>query len=244
MTFKESFNIAGLPTTWGNPAVQGFRGERRRAYCLPGKRRRCRHTRQRQCAVGARVTGKAITTSTERLTIPGTSPYPRGSSGGSAAALAAGFGPLSLARTLVDRCACQHTLRRLRAQADAGSGAWSRTHAAAGPAIGATTAILPSSARWPEALPILRLALDVVAGPDEERAGIGYRLALPPLGMRILRTFVSSSSTRTRSCQHDSAVRTAFERCRSDLSRLVSKSQAPVHCFRTWPILARLYMRL
>src|SRR5436305_2888147 len=29
----------------------------------------------------------------------------------------------------------------------------------------------------------LALALDVVAGPDEEREGLGYRLALPPRGL-------------------------------------------------------------
>jgi YjgF/chorismate_mutase-like, putative endoribonuclease/Amidase len=35
----------------------------------------------------------------------------------------------------------------------------------------------------------LALALDVVAGPDEEHAGIGYRLALPPARHNNLKSF-------------------------------------------------------
>jgi Amidase len=49
MTFKEAFNIAGLPTTWGFPQFR-LRTARRRAHCCPGEERGCRHTRQDQSA--------------------------------------------------------------------------------------------------------------------------------------------------------------------------------------------------
>ena len=96
VTIKESYNVAGLPTTWGIPAFKDFvAGEDALAVT-------------RLKAAGAVVLGKtnvplglgdwqsyndihgATHNPWDRTRTPG------GSSGGSAAALAAGFGPLSL----------------------------------------------------------------------------------------------------------------------------------------------------
>jgi amidase len=96
MTVKESFNVAGLPTTWGIPEAKGFRA---RDDALIVSRVR---------AAGAVILGKTNVPlvlgdwqSYNAIYGVTRNPWdlertPGGSSGGSAAALAAGFGPLSL----------------------------------------------------------------------------------------------------------------------------------------------------
>jgi amidase len=95
MTIKEAFNVAGLPTTWGSPQFAHFVPE---DDALVVSRLR---------SAGAIVLGKtnvplALADFQSYNEIYGTTnnPWdfgrsPGGSSGGSAAALAAGFGPLS-----------------------------------------------------------------------------------------------------------------------------------------------------
>ena len=90
VTVKESYNVAGLPTTWGSPAARDSRPPKTRYWS------------SRLKAAGAVIVGKtnvplmlgdwqATTKSTARPTIPRISARtPGGSSGGSAAALAAG----------------------------------------------------------------------------------------------------------------------------------------------------------
>ena len=96
ITIKESFNVAGLPTTWGIAAAKGF---------VPQEDAL---TVARLKGAGAVVLGKTnvplmLADWQSFNDIYGTTnnPWdlartPGGSSGGSAAALAAGFGPLSL----------------------------------------------------------------------------------------------------------------------------------------------------
>ena len=91
MTVKESFNVAGLPTTWGIPAFKDWRPTE---DAVPV---------QRLKAAGAVIIGKTnapVALADWQTTNPiyGTTnnPYdvartPGGSSGGSAAALAAGY---------------------------------------------------------------------------------------------------------------------------------------------------------
>ena len=97
MTVKESYNIAGLPTTWGIPEQKDFVAERRRAV-----------DRRASRTPAASILGKTnvplgLGDWQSYNDIYGTTnnPYdlgrtPGGSSGGSSAALAAGYGPLSL----------------------------------------------------------------------------------------------------------------------------------------------------
>ena len=54
MTVKESYNVAGLPTTWGIPAQKDFIADGRRAADLARQGRRRRHPRQDQRAARAR----------------------------------------------------------------------------------------------------------------------------------------------------------------------------------------------
>jgi amidase len=96
MTVKESFNIAGLPTTWGFPRNKEF---------VPHEDAL---SVERVKAAGAVILGKTNVPvalgdwqSYNDIYGPTANPWdlsrtPGGSSGGSAAALAAGYGPLSL----------------------------------------------------------------------------------------------------------------------------------------------------
>ena len=96
MTIKESFNLTGAPTTWGFPEARDYRPAEDALIVSRVK------------AAGAVVLGKtnvpvALGDWQSYNAIYGVTnnPYdlsarPGGSSGGSAAALAAGFGPLSL----------------------------------------------------------------------------------------------------------------------------------------------------
>ena len=54
MTVKESYNVAGLPTTWGIPAQKDFTPTGRRAVDHPRQGRRRRDPRQDQRAARAR----------------------------------------------------------------------------------------------------------------------------------------------------------------------------------------------
>ena len=96
MTIKESFNIVGLPTTWGIPKFKDFRPTQDAVAVVRLK------------AAGALILGKTNVPlelgdwqSYNEIYGTTNNPWdlartPGGSSGGSAAALAAGFGPLSV----------------------------------------------------------------------------------------------------------------------------------------------------
>src|SRR3954452_6961360 len=178
MTVKESFNVAGLPTTWGfvdsnwRPDVDAL-------------------AVQRLKAAGAIVIGK--TNVPAQLTdwqsyngIYGTtnnpwdlSRTPGGSSGGSAAALAAGFVPLELG-------------------SDIGGSLRAPAHFCGVFSHKPTLDLVPQRSSGPPQIPAvpvrgdlavygpmarsgadLALELEVLAGPDELMEGVGYKLALP-----------------------------------------------------------------
>lgn len=189
MTVKESFNIAGLPTSWGDPQFRRFMPKEDALVISRAKN------------AGVVVLGKTnvplmLSDWQSYNDIYGTTnnPWnlgltPGGSSGGSAAALASGFGPLSLGSDLggslrapAHYCgvyAHKPTLGLvpLRGQVPPGAPPWPHESdlAVVGPMTRSATD--------------LALALDVIAGPDEERAGIGYRLALRPARHENLKSF-------------------------------------------------------
>ena len=179
MTVKESFNVAGLPTTWGVPDVQGLDSARRT------------RSRSRACkAAGAVILGKTnvpflLGDWQSYNDIYGTTnnPWdlgrtPGGSSGGSSAALAAGFGPLSLGsdiggslRTPAHYCgvyAHKPTLSLVPPRGHRVPGTVLRVERSGrGRADGAQRR---RSRVWRST---------ITAGPDQARDGIAYRLALP-----------------------------------------------------------------
>ena len=189
LTAKESYNIAGLPTTWGIPQQKDF---------VPGEDALA-ITRVKDA--GGVILGKTnvplgLGDWQSYNDIYGTTnnPYnlgrtPGGSSGGSAAALAAGYGALSLGSDIGGS---------LRAPAfHCGVYAHKPTFNLV-PVRGHTPPPFPP-------LPIdrdmavvgpmargaadLSLLLDVMAGPDPLEAGVAYRLSLPPPRHSELKSF-------------------------------------------------------
>ena len=179
MTVKESFHVAGLPTTWGMPAFKDHVPDADAVAVARVK------------SAGAVVLGKTnvplgLGDMQSYNDIYGTTrnPWnpervPGGSSGGSAAALAAGFGALSLG-------------------SDIGGSLRNPAHYCGVYAHKPTFGLLPARGHTPPPLPALptatdlgvigpmartaadlSLLLDILAEPDELTLGAAYRLALP-----------------------------------------------------------------
>jgi amidase len=181
MTVKESFNVTGLPTTWG---VAGAGGALPQHDAVAVARLK---------ASGAVIIGKTnVSTyladwqSVNAVYGRTQNPWdlqrtPGGSSGGAAAALAAGFVPLEVGSDLfgslrVPAHCCgvfshkpTHGLIPLRGHAPPGTPELS---------VG-TDADLVVVGPLARSANDLMLALDVLAGPDDAQA-TGYRLELPP----------------------------------------------------------------
>ncbi len=180
VTVKECYDVAGLPTTWGMPPHRDF---------LPAADA---VQVSRLKGAGAVVLGKTnvplglqdIQSFNE---IYGTTTNPRdpgrtsgGSSGGSAAALASGFGALSIGsdiagslRTPAHFCGVYAHKPTLGLVASRGMVAPSE------PAlpVDLDLAVVGPMARSARDLTLL---LDVMAGPDPLTHGVAHRLALPP----------------------------------------------------------------
>jgi amidase len=179
MTVKEQFNIAGLPTTWGNPKFKDWRPD---ADALAV---------QRLKAAGAIILAKtnvpvnlADWQSYNEVYGTTNNPWdltrtPGGSSGGAAAALTAGFVPLELGSDIGGS---------LRAPAHFCGVFSHKPSLDLVPQRGALppqTPVIPVRSDLAVIGPMARSAADlalelsVVAGPDELMDGIGYKLALP-----------------------------------------------------------------
>ena len=244
MLVKESFNVTGLPTTWGIPTAKDWIAKDDAVAVARLK------------AAGAVILGKTnvpfvladwqsyneIYGTTNNPWDPGRTPG--GSSGGSAAALAAGFGSLSIGsdiggslRVPAHYCGvCAHKptlgLVPLRGQTPPGFPALPREIdlAVAGP--------MARSAGD------LALALDVIAGPDEISGGVAYRLALPAPRHHELKGFRVLVIDTHPLLPTATTVSNALDRL---AQRLV---KAGVKVGRESPLLpdlansARLYMRL
>jgi amidase len=188
MTVKESFNVAGLPTSWGIPEYHGKLAEKN-ALAV-----------DRLLDAGAVIFGKtnvpirlgewqSFNANYGRTNNPwdlGTSPG--GSSGGAAAAIAAGLTGLELGsdiggsvRQPAHACGTfghkpTHALLPLYG------------HALAENAAGTDISVIGPLARSADDL---RLALDVVAGPDEAETAMRFHLPDPRVpGLRGLRVAV------------------------------------------------------
>ncbi|MCX5214461.1 amidase [Kitasatospora sp. NBC_00240] len=189
VTVKESYNIAGLPTTWGMPQHRDYVPTEDAVQV------------SRLKSAGAVVLGKTnvplglqdIQSFNE---VYGTTNNPwdhgrtsGGSSGGSAAALACGFGALSIGSDLAGS---------LRTPAHF-CGVYAHKSTLG---LAATRGMVPPSApAWPVDLdpavvgPMARgardltLLLDVMAGPDPLTLGVAHHLRLPPARHERLRDF-------------------------------------------------------
>jgi amidase len=180
VTIKESYNVAGLRTTWGIPAFKDFVAQEDALAVARLK------------SAGVVILGKTnvplalgdwqsyndihgVTNNPwDRTRTPG------GSSGGSSAALAAGFGPLSLGSDIGGSLRVPAHFCGVCAHKPTYGIVASRGHLPPGlPALPAAAdlAVIGPMAR---SVDDLALALDLIAGPDETAEGRGYRLSLPP----------------------------------------------------------------
>ena len=180
MTVKEQFNIAGLPTTWGFPKFKDWRPD---ADALAV---------QRLKAAGTIILGKTNVPlnlgdwqSYNEIYGTTNNPWdltrsPGGSSGGGAAALAAGFVPLEFGsdiggslRAPAHFCGVFSHKPSLDLVPQRGA---LPPQTPAIPVRGDLAVIGPMARSAAD----LALELAVVAGPDELMEGIGYKVALPP----------------------------------------------------------------
>ncbi|WP_202034918.1 amidase [Streptomyces albus subsp. chlorinus] len=189
VTVKESYNVAGLPTTWGMPEYRDFVPDEDAVQV------------SRLRAAGAVVLGKTnVPLGLQDLQsfneIYGTTGNPwdpartsGGSSGGSAAALAAGFGALSIGsdiggslRTPAHFCGVYAHKPTLGLAASRGM---------VPPATPALPVDLDLAVVGPMARAArdLTLLLDVMAGPDPLTLGVAHGLTLPPARHRRLSDF-------------------------------------------------------
>jgi amidase len=180
MTVKEQFNIAGLPTTWGHAKFAAWKPA---ADALAV---------QRLKAAGAIILGKTnipvdLSDWQSYNEVYGTTNNPwdpsrtaGGSSGGAAAALAAGYVPLEFGTDIFGSLRCPAHFCGVFSHKPSldlvpGRGA-GPPEAPAIPVRGDLAVIGPMASSAAD----LALLLGVTAGPDEDMEGIGYKLALPP----------------------------------------------------------------
>ena len=244
LTVKESYNVAGLPTTWGFPPQKDF---------IPPEDAL---SISRVKAAGGVIIGKtnvpvglADWQSYNEIYGTTNNPFdlgrtPGGSSGGSAAALAAGYGPLSLGTDIGGS---------LRVPAfHCGVYAHKPTYNMV-PMRGHTPppfpplpldrdmAVIGPMARSAADLSLL---LDVMAGPDPLEAGVGYRLALPSPRHNQLKSFRVLVIDSDPILPVNKEIRDAIEKLAGSLAR------SGVSVSRQSPLLpnfaetSRLYMRM
>ncbi len=244
LTVKESYNVAGLPTTWGFPAQKDF---------VPGEDAL---SISRVRAAGGVILGKTnvpvgLGDWQSYNDIYGTTnnPYdlgrtPGGSSGGSSAALAAGYGPLSLGSDIGGS---------LRVPAfHCGVYAHKPTFALA-PSRGHTPppfpplpfdrdlAVIGPMARSAADLSLL---LDVIAGPDPMEAGKAYTLALPPPRHGALKSFRVLVIDTDPVLPTNAAVRAAIDRLAANLGKADVKIERQSPLLPDFAASSRLYMRM
>ncbi|MDQ7808608.1 amidase [Amycolatopsis sp. A133] len=189
VTVKESYNVAGLATTWGMPPHRDH---------LPAEDA---VQVSRVKAAGAVVLGKTNVPlglqdiqSFNNIYGTTTNPWdpartPGGSSGGSAAALASGFGALSIGSDIAGSLRTPaHFCGVYAHKPTLGLAAARGMVPPAEPAlpVDLDLAVVGPMARSARDLTLL---LDVMAGPDPLTHGVAHRLALPPARHERLRDF-------------------------------------------------------
>ena len=244
VTLKESYNVAGLPTTWGNPAQKDFRPAE---DALPVSRIK---------GAGGVILGKTnvpigLGDWQSYNDIYGTTnnPFdlgrtPGGSSGGSSAALAAGYGPLSIGSDIGGSLRVPAFHCGIYAHKPTFDLVAMRGHTPPPlPPLPSTRdlSVIGPMARGAADLSLL---LDVIAGPDPLESGKAYSVTLPPARHTEMKNFRVLLIDTDPVMPTDSVVRGTLETLAANLAR------AGVKIDRTSPLLpdfaasSRLYMRM
>jgi amidase len=244
MTVKESYNVAGLPTTWGNPAQKDFVPTE---DALPISRVK---------DAGGVILGKTnvpvgLGDWQSYNDIYGTTnnPYdlgrtPGGSSGGSSAALAAGYGALSMGSDIggslrVPAFHCGVYAHKPTFNLVAARG---HTPPPLPPLpFDRDLSVIGPMARGAADLSLL---LDAIAGPDPLDAGKGYRLVLPPSRHDDLKRFRVLLIDTDPVMPTDSVVRGALDTLGANLAKAGVKVDRNSPLLPDFAASSRLYMRM
>jgi amidase len=244
MTVKESYNVAGLPTTWGFPAQKDF--------TPPEDALSISRVKQ----AGGVILGKtnvpiALGDWQSYNEIYGTTnnPFdlgrtPGGSSGGSSAALAAGYGALSLGSDIGGSLRVPAFHCGVYAHKPTFALVPPRGHTAP-PApplpFDRDLSVIGPMARGAADLTLL---LDTIAGPDPLEAGTAYRLVLPAPRHSALKDFRVLLIDTDPVMPTSKVIRTAIEQLAANLGKV------GVTVTRASPLLpdfaasSQLYMRM
>ena len=244
MTVKESYNIAGLPTTWGFVPQKDYIARDDALIVTRVK------------TAGAVILGKtnvpvglADWQSYNEIYGTTNNPFdlgrtPGGSSGGSSAALAAGYGPLSLG-------------------SDIGGSLRVPAHYCGVYAHKPTLPVVPGRGHTPPPFPPLPFEsdlavvgpmsrsagdlsdlLDVIAGPDELDAGRGFKLALPAPRHKALKDFRILVIDDHPLMPTAASVRGAIDTLAGQLVKAGAKVDRESRLMPDIATSSRLYMRL
>ena len=244
ITIKESYNLAGTPTTWGFVPQRNF-VPKEDAVAV-----------QRVKGAGGVIVGKTNVPiglgdwqSYNDIYGVTNNPYdtgrtPGGSSGGSAAALAAGYGPLSLGSDIggslrVPAHYCGVTAHKPTLNLVATRG---HTPPPLPPLpIEHDLAVVGPMARCAADLTLL---LDVIAGPDELDNGVSYKLVLPPARHNDLKSFRILVLDTHPLLPSDSSVRAAINTLADNLAKQGARVERQSNLLPDLGASARLYMRM
>jgi amidase len=244
LTVKESYNIAGLPTTWGIPEQKDF-VPKEDALSI-----------SRVKDAGGVILGKTNVPLTlgdwqSYNDIYGTThnPFdlartPGGSSGGSSAALAAGYGPLSIGSDIGGSLRVPAFHCGVYAHKPTFALVANRGHLPPGlPPLPSNRdlAVIGPMARGAADLSLL---LDVMAGPDPIEDGKAYSLSLPPPRHGAMKDFRILLIDSDPLLPTDRDVRGAIEKLAADLGKAGAKLTRQSPLLPDFATTSRLYMRL
>ena len=243
-TIKESFNIAGLPTTWGFVPHKDYRPTED-ALAI-----------RRVKDAGGVILGKTnvpvgLADWQSYNDIYGTTnnPYdlgrtPGGSSGGSSAALAAGYGALSLGSDIGGSLRVPAFHCGIYAHKPTYGLVAMRGHAP--PQVPAIPLDRDLSVLGPMARGAsdLALALDAIAGPDPLDAGVGYKLVLPPARHAALKDFRILVVDGHPLLPPNKEVRAGIETLASNLEKAGARLARQSPLLPDFAEASRLYMRM
>jgi amidase len=239
ITIKESFHVAGLPTTWGRPDSKDWTPK---SDALAVARLK---------SAGAIVLGKTNVPinlgdwqSYNEIYGTTNNPWDKGSSGGSSAALAAGFGPLSMGSDIGGSLRVPAHFCGICAHKPTFGLVASRGHVP--PRLPEWLGFRDLAVIGPMTCHVedLATALDLIAGPDEATDGRAYRLDLPRARHERLADFRVLFIAEHPLLPTDSALAGALERLVNELAK------AGVKVVRQSPLVpdqgesARTYLRL
>ncbi|MBR0691944.1 amidase [Bradyrhizobium lablabi] len=244
VTVKESYNVAGLPTTWGQPAQKDFTPTE---DALPITR-----VKDAGGVILAKTNvpvGLADWQSYNDVYGVTNNPYdlgrtPGGSSGGSSAALAAGYGALSLGSDIGGSLRVPAFHCGIYAHKPTFALVPSRGHTAP-PApplpYERDLAVIGPMARGAADLSLL---LDVMADPDPLEAGKAYHLELPAARHADLKDFRILVIDTDPVLPTDKTVRGMIDKLASNLDRAGAKVSRSSPLLPDFAASSRLYMRM